>query len=446
MLLHFSKLVISLSFLLVGLVTALVDKAKPVAKISKIQTTNSGKIAQKAFFGAIARLHRGNPYFCLKYNAMKKPFALLVILFVMNTLSAQDNTFWKRINYFVTKPGPIDTTYIYRPLPGFSLGLFSTGQKAGFDVDVNFKINQENIGSFEGVSSYALTENLCKKVGLEVGYGNVRLGYGLEVGPHSAWKKSAFAFNIIGKSWGVKLNYFNISNFFRSALTVGQEGDDNYFHHEITTDEVALLKSLTIDGYYVFNNKRFAYPAAYKVGLVQRHTAGSWMLTARYMQGSLYNSPEAVWDSYNLIDCFATMQVSVGGGYSVNFVLWHKDPTGPRDEGLRNLTINLTAMPVLTVFNYLKTTSYEYVDSHHSGETVSKILCYPMPNYVGSAALGVNFGRFYFSSQFTYNRFFFRSRDALDLAQMNIPDYVEDLGFRGVFHDWTLKGLLVYRF
>ena len=403
-------------------------------------------MAQKAFFGAIARLHRGNPYFCLKYNAMKKPFALLVILFVMNTLSAQDNTFWKHVNDFVTKPGPIDTTYIYRPLPGFSLGLFSTGQKAGFDVDVNFKINQENIGSFEGVSSYALTENLCKKVGLEVGYGNVRLGYGLEVGPHSAWKKSAFAFNIIGKSWGVKLNYFNISNFFRSALTVGQEGDDNYFHHEITTDEVAMLKSFAIDGYYVFNNKRFAYPAAYKVGLVQRHTAGSWMLTARYMQGSLYNSHEAVWDSYNLIDCFATMQVSVGGGYSVNFVLWHKDPTGPRDEGLRNLTINLTAMPVLTVFNYLKTTAYEMNnDGQKTGEKVTKILCYPMPNYIGSAAISLTLDRFYFSTQFTYNWFYFRSRDAFN-DQPYTQYEADNIAFRGAFHDWTVRGLLVYRF
>lgn len=207
------------------------------------------------------------------------------------------------------------------------------------------------------------------------------------------------------------------------------------------------MRNFAIDGYYVFNNKRFAYPAAYKIGLVQRHTAGSWMLTARYMQGRLFNSPEAAWDSYNLLDCFSTMQASIGGGYSVNFVLWHKDPVGPRDEKLRNLTINLTAMPVITLVNYLTTTSYEYDDEgNYSGEKISKIWCYPMPNYIGSAAISLTFGRIYFSTQFTYNWFYFRSNDAFVIKKMDLPDYVDDLTFQGSFRDWTVKGLLVYRF
>ena len=217
-------------------------------------------------------------------------------------------------------------------------------------------------------------------------------------------------------------------------------------HYDTIADELAVLRNITIDGYYV-NNKRFAYPAAYKMSLIQRHTAGSWMLTARYMQGSLYNSPEASMDSYNMVDCFNTMQASIGGGYSVNFVLWHKDPVGPRDEKLRNLTFNLTAMPMLTFVNYLKTTSYEYDESwQHCGEEVSKIWCYPMPNFIGSAAVSLTLGRIYISTQFTYNRFFFRSRDAFNTSQMQFSEYLENFDFRGTFHDWTLKGLLVYRY
>ena len=301
--------------------------------------------------------------------------------------------------------------------------------------------------SVPGLSTYRLSENLCKKVGLEVGYGNISLGYGFEVGHKSAWKKSAFAFNIIGKSWGVRFNYFKITNPFTSELTLGNEGDSLYIHDEIVSKESAILRNFAIDGYYVFNNKRFAYPAAYKIGLVQRHTAGSWMLTVRYMQGRLFNSPEAAWDSYNLLDCFSTMQASIGGGYSVNFVLWHKDPVGPRDEKLRNLTINLTAMPVITLVNYLTTTSYEYDDEgNYSGEKISKIWCYPMPNYIGSAAISLTFGRIYFSAQFIYNWFYFRSNDAFVIKKMDLPDYVDDLTFQGSFRDWTVKGLLVYRF
>ncbi|MBQ9435942.1 MAG: DUF4421 family protein, partial [Bacteroidales bacterium] len=369
---------------------------------------------------------------------MKRLLLITAIILCTSSLYAQEPVFLQKAYEFLIKRDDVDTTRIYQPSKAcLSLGLLTTGQKAGFDVDVDFKVKFDDASSLDGISKYSLSENLCKKIGLEVGYGNASFSYSLEVGSRSAWKKSAFGLGIIGKSWGAKFNYSKITNPFISSFTVGQEGNEGYFHDEIITEEAAVLKNFTIDGYYVFNNKRFAYPAAYKIGLIQRHTAGSWMLTARYMQGSLYNTPEASWDSYNMLDCFSTMQASVGGGYSVNFVLWHKDPVGPRDEGLRNLTINLTAMPVITFANYLKTTVYEFDldeendEFHHTGERVSKIWCYPMPNYIGSAAVGLTMWRFFFSTQFTYNRFYFRSRDAFNASQMDIPNYVDGLSFRG---------------
>ena len=382
---------------------------------------------------------------------MRRLLVITILFLCMASIQAQELSFWQKVNNIFVKPAVVDTTRIYQPKAGISLGAFNTVQKAGFDVDVDFALDFEDIYQ-TGLSQYSLSENLCKKIGLEVGYGKVILGYGLEVGPRSAWKKSSFGLGIIGKSWGAKFNYYKITNPFKSSLTLGEEGDAGYFHDEFITEEAAVLKSFTIDGYYAFNNKRFAFPATYKVGMVQRRTAGSWMLTARYMQGSLYNSPEASWASYNMLDCFNTLQASVGGGYSVNFVLWHKDPTGPRDQGLRNLTINLTAMPVITLVNYLKTTSYKFNFDEETGamtntdERVSKIWCYPMPNYVGSAAVGLTLWRFFFSTQFTYNTFYFRSSHAFDANQMDTPDYVDDISFRGTFHDWTLKTLLVYRF
>jgi len=378
---------------------------------------------------------------------MKRFLIIVALLLGCVSMQAQENSFWHKINRFLTKRAVVDTTRIYQPKASFSLGLFTTGQKANFDVNVDFDVHLSDGNLLDGVSTYDLNENLCQKIGLEVGYGNVALGYGIEIGTKSAKQKRAFAFNILGRSWGVRLNYYRITNPFVSGLTVGNEGDNNYVHDEFISSEMASLQSLAIDGYYVFNNKRFAYPAAYKMSLVQRRTSGSWMLTGRYMQGYLYNSPDAALDSYNLLDCFGTVQASIGGGYSVNFVLWHKDPVGPRDEKLRNITLNLTAMPILTAVNFLKTTSYRYDDEGNCvGEKNSSVWCYPVPNFIGSAAASITLGRFYFSTQFTYNRFYFRSRDAFDASQMDLPDYVEGINFAGTFRDWTLKGLLVYRF
>lgn len=369
------------------------------------------------------------------------------MLFGIISLQAQENRFLKKVHYFLTKPDDVDSTRIYQPNKAcFAVGPFFSVQRAGFDVDVNFSVNSDEMESVTGVSSFSISETPCKKIGVEVDYGNIGFGYSHEIGAPSATTKRSLDFHMVGRSWGVGLNYFKISNPFTSGLTLWDEHDNVTLQDEFTTEELAMMRSFTIDGYYVFNNKRFAYPAAYKMGMVQRYTAGSFMLTARYMQGDLYNTPEAAWDSYNLLDCFSTMQASIGGGYSVNFVLWHKDPVGPRDEKLRNLTVNLTAMPVLTFLNYLKTIEYVY-DEHnvYNGRVLDRAWCRPVPNYIGSAAISLTMWRFYLSTQFTYNRFYFRSRDAFDANQLEIPDYVDDLSFRGIFHDWMLKVLLIYR-
>ena len=148
---------------------------------------------------------------------MKRLIVSTTLFFCFVSLQAQE-TFWGKVNRFLTKPAVVDSSRIYQPNPGFSLGLFTTGQKAGFDVGVDFDLELDETHSLKGISTYGLRESLCKKIGLEVGYGNVVLGYGLEVGPRSAEKKSAFAFNILGKSWGVRLNYFKISNPFVSGI------------------------------------------------------------------------------------------------------------------------------------------------------------------------------------------------------------------------------------
>ena len=109
-------------------------------------------------------------------------------------------------------------------------------------------------------------------------------------------------------------------------------------------------------------------------------------------------------------------------------------------------------MPVITFVNYLKTISYIYefdeetAEYCYASEDVSKIWCYPMPNYIGSAAASMTWGRIYFSAQFTYNWFYFRSNDAFNEKHLDIPEYLDDLHFQGSFHDWILKGLLVYKF
>ena len=363
------------------------------------------------------------------------------------TTQAQELNFWQKVNNMLTIVKKIDTAYIYQPKQGFTLGLFSSVQRAVINVTGMFTVNTNDKPTQSGVSKYSLRDRLSPKIGLELGYGKLVLGYGVEVGPKRAYKKQALGLNILGKSWGLHFNYFNFHNQFKASVIIGEEGQEDYYIEEAVSDNPAKMECLYVDGYYVFNNKRFAYPAAYKAGLVQRRTAGSWMVTARYMQGYLYNSPEAALESFSLVDGLYTIQASVGGGYSANFVCWHKNPSDIRDKGLRNITINLTALPVITAINYLRIKDYEYNENGEKvGEVVSKAYCYPMPNYVGSAAIAFTLDRFFISTRFVYNWFYFLSSDAFISGNLQAPSIVDELNFRGSFRDWAVKLLFTYKF
>ena len=374
---------------------------------------------------------------------------LLVLFFLLSVLSvqAQELTFWQKVNRMMTTYKNVDTLYVYQPKQGFTLGVFSTEQQAGVNVNILFDLNSSADNPLSGLSQYTLKGGISTKLGLELGYGKLVCDYSFEIGPKKAYTKRALALNLLGKAWGINCNFFKITNPYHAIVSVGEEGTPDYWQDEVVASEPSMLRSLTIDGYYIFNNKRFAYPAVYKAGLVQRKTTGSWMVAARYMQGDLNNSPKASYDAYNLLDGFSTMQVAIGGGYSANIVCWHRDPVELRDKGLRNLTLNLTAMPVISVFNYLKTISFEYNNAGECvGKKVSKMYCYPMPSFIGSAAVGMTLDRFFLSTQFTYNLYYFYDPRAINAEKLQIQGFEGCSKSYGSFHDWKVKVMFTYKF
>ena len=379
---------------------------------------------------------------------MKRLFAIIV-LFAAFSAQAQKTNFWHKVNNLLITFPNIDTTYIYQPKQSFTLGMFSTTQQVRLKVKANFNIYSDDGSLTPGATTYTPIERPNTKLGLELGYGKFVLGYGVELGPKKAYKKQALGLNLLGKAWGLHFNYFKVSHNFRTDIEIGTPSDENYWEEQSISSEPAMLKYLSLDGYYVFNNRKFAYPAAYKAGLVQRKTAGSWMVTGRFMQGHLLNFPNSteIYQYYNLLDRFSTLQLSVGGGYSVNFVCWHKDPSQLRDKGLRNLTVNLTLLPVITAINYLKVTTYEITDHVDDlGKHKSSTLCYPMPNIIGGSAVSLTLDRFFISTQFVYDWSYFHNAQAINPIFFANKPNLEDVTLRGAFHYWKIRLLFTYKF
>lgn len=386
---------------------------------------------------------------------MRNKLLILLLFFTAISAEAQKLNEYKQMGIrMLNKKNDVDSTYIYQPPARFSFALTNKLQQVGFNALADFKF----LETLPSESRSSLKERIYKKVGFEVGYGSFSFGYDVEVGRTSAHKKRALSFGSQGIKWGARISYLALENTIESTLSIGNPG--SFFHYDTvgTSDYYSRLYNISLDGYYVFNKKKFAYNATSSVSGVQRRTAGSWMLTGRFMWSDL----DCEEDMIGLFESYSAIQLALGGGYSVNFVLWNRDEVNNDDRTVRNITLNLTAMPVISLVNFMQTEAYiEDVQFYDSTEfdvktlKTSNIWCYPMPNMIGSAGLSMTWGRFYFTTILNFNWFYFRSQDAVNPNKYDAPNIniegvdgqiLSDVKIRCQLYNWTLAAKLVYRF
>ena len=343
---------------------------------------------------------------------------------------------------FVEKPKNIDTNYVYQYPPRLSLALTGKIQQVGFMAYSDFKLYDVIPGS----SVSYLDEGMYKKIGLEASYGGMSLGFDVQVGVKSATKRRSLAFGIQNLKWGVRVRYFGIKNHIINNITIGNPGDDYYTNDIKKSSGLGNLRNLSIDGYWMLNHRKFSYTATNIMNVVQKHTAGSFMLGARFMWSDLDTKE----DLNGLFEAYSAIQFAIGGGYSANIVLWNRDKVNHDDRTVRNLTFNITAMPVLSLVNYLQTKAYVSQELKKSD-----VWCYPTPNIMGSTALSLTWGRFYYTTQFYVNWFYFSSAGAVnksnfDAQNIHIEGYdddvITDMKIYGILYNWTISGKLFYRF
>ena len=102
------------------------------------------------------------------------------------------------------------------------------------------------------------------------------------------------------------------------------------------------MKVGSANAYYVFNHRRFSYPAAFNQTFVQKKSAGSWLVGLNFEIGEIKRTEEARYIPFSVRTFFG--QVAIGGGYAYNFVLGRK------------WMLHLSAVPNLVVVNFNKIT------------------------------------------------------------------------------------------
>ena len=233
------------------------------------------------------------------------------------------------LNY---RKGDIDTAYIMRPATRWTvmarMNVSGAKMKAeGIDNGQHFKAEME----------------ANRKTTLSVSVSYLGLSLSAALNPAKLmgkYRDFELNFNSYGRRFGFDVIYQDAKNF------KGWHDHDGRERIELP-DGMLSVKTLNLNAFYVFNSRRFSYPAAFSQGYIQRRSAGSFLLAASAM------------GQHATLDWDQDMQlkmtnIGLGGGYGYNYV--------PSQGWL----LHISALPTFIVYsNTSMTFGDAYVPLHY---------------------------------------------------------------------------------
>ncbi len=343
----------------------------------------------------------------------------------------------------VTGPDPrFDSSYVTRPALPWSFSLETTLISTGSVLESDIKTTDYTLTGSPAINAVLesrMQRHLHKKVGGSIGYGSLSLSGAVEVGSKNPGKNTFMSFAVRQPSYGAKIQFFKTHEYIDGNLDV--EGVSQPY--KFTSDYPGMMCTLTLDAYYLFNHKRFSYTAATEGNFIQHRSAGSWITIVKYLQGdmSLDRNDKFMLSFSNGLCRYITRQVSLGAGYSFNFVPIHRNASDPLSgRGFRNLTINLSAIPMASLYNHLIT--YWLVKNDNSSGRAQfdgKIV----PAFIVRGGLSFSWDRFSLVTSASYNRFGFNGLPSVMWEDGHGLKHETDTD--GVFDDLTAKFSFIVR-
>ena len=232
---------------------------------------------------------------------MNKRLSAICLLAALTFHQASAQSLLHRVDSILSvryRKGNIDTAFITRPVTKWTVTarLNVSGAKIeakGIDNGLHF--NSEMKAAYKSTLS------------LGVSY----LGFSLSAALNPAklmgkYRDYELNFNSYGRRFGFDVIYQDAHNF------TGWHDHEGMERIELT-DGLLKVKTLNVNAFYVFNSRRFSYPAAFSQSYIQRHSAGSFLLAASG-QGQ-----------HATLDWEQEMQLkmtnlALGAGYGYNYV------------------------------------------------------------------------------------------------------------------------------
>ena len=211
----------------------------------------------------------------------------------------------------------IDTAYILRPQTKWTVvgRINVSGAKIETEgIDNGLHFNSEMKADYKSTLSVAVSY-----LGLSL---SASLNPAKLMGKYRDYELN---FNSYGKRFGFDIIYQNAKNF------TGWHDHDGMERIELPAD-MLKVKTLNVNAFYVFNSRRFSYPAAFSQSYIQRRSAGSFLLAASG-QGQ---HASLDWEQEMQLK---VTNIGIGAGYGYNYV--------PRQGWL----FHISALPTFIVYS-----------------------------------------------------------------------------------------------
>jgi hypothetical protein len=215
--------------------------------------------------------------------------------------------------------------------------------------DVDYSNSAGNLSAGNGIEYEMCFEPpLTSSIGVWAGY----RGTGIAIS-RSLHRKSGttFSFSTTGAKYGanIRLRVFDIDEGTLNS-TIYENGKVTKREDKGQLGAPANIASLYINGYYVFNGRRYSQAAAYNQSVIQRRSAGSLLLGATWYMSAFdfsddKNSSMILLSNY--VGRILLHQGNIGIGYGYNWV------------PLRGLVLNAMAMPTVSFYNRVKVSKYD---------------------------------------------------------------------------------------
>ena len=216
-------------------------------------------------------------------------------------MSSQAQSLFHRVDSLLTQnyfKGNVDTAYIQRPTTKWTV-------RARMDVS---GARIEAIGMDNGQHFKSEMEaNRKSTISVGVSYLNFTLSAALNPAKlMGKYRDYELNFNSYGRRFGFDVIYQDAHNFTGWHDHEGME-------RIMLSDGMLKVKTLNLNAFYIFNSRRFSYPAAFSQSYIQRRSAGSFLLAASGMA----QRASLDWDQEMQLKI---VNVGFGAGYGYNYV------------------------------------------------------------------------------------------------------------------------------